>query len=69
MSEIDTSVEFTSTVFPTEADMKLWNSLSADQQRAHIVAAEEAGFKSGTAPTESMEDRLERVRAQSANAL
>ena len=30
-------VKFSSTVFPTDEDMKLWHSLSADEQRAVIM--------------------------------
>ncbi len=35
---IDVShIKFTSTVFPTDEDMKLWHSLSAHEQRAVIM--------------------------------
>jgi len=30
-------IKFTSTVFPTDEDMKLWHSLSAHEQRAVIM--------------------------------
>lgn len=63
--DIDTSsVKLSSAVFPTEADMKLWESLTAQERRALILRDEEAGFRSGPAPRESLEERLVRVRAK-----
>jgi len=63
------SAEFSSRVFPTADDMAVWNSLSAAEQRALIERDEEAGFLSGTAEPETLEDRLARVRASLAHAL
>lgn len=41
MSRIDTidvsNIKFSSTVFPTDEDMKLWESLSPAEQRAVIM--------------------------------
>lgn len=62
-------IAFSSTVFPSAEDMALWNSLSAEQQRALIERDEEAGSESGTAEPETLEDRLARVRANMAHAL
>jgi len=55
-------VKFSSTVFPTEEDAALWESLSPEEQRAIIARDEEVGFRSGIAPKESLTARLARVR-------
>lgn len=62
-------VRFSSTVFPSADDMKLWNSLSPAEQRAVIERDEEAGFQSDIAKKETLEDRLARVRADMVHAL
>ncbi len=62
-------IAFSSRVFPTADDMALWESLSAAEQRAIVERDEEAGFRSGAADPETLEDRLARVRASMANAL
>ena len=59
-------VAFSSTVFPTDEDMKLWDSLTPEEQLAVIAHDEEQGSRSGVAPAETLEDRLKRVRAQKA---
>lgn len=56
-------IAFTSDVFPSGEDMKLWHSLSPEEQEAYIVHAEEEGFQSGPAPDESLSQRLARVRS------
>lgn len=56
-------ISFTSTVFPTDEDMRLWRSLSPAERAAVIARDEEAGFRSGAAEAESLDDRLKRVRA------
>ncbi len=67
---IDVSrLQFVSKAFPTEADMKLWNSLDPAEQRVIIAQSEQAGFDSGIAPDESLEQRLKRVRAEAKRAL
>jgi len=58
-----------STVFPTDEDMKLWNSFTPEERQAFIIEAEENGFQSGVAPAESVEERLARVRAEAAHEL
>jgi hypothetical protein len=43
---IDVShIKFTSTVFPTDEDMKLWHSLSPAEQNAVIMRDVEQGLK------------------------
>jgi len=59
--------KISSTVFPTDEGMKLWNSLTPEERQAFIIEAEENGFQSGVAPAESVEERLARVRAEAAN--
>ena len=62
-------IKFTSTAFPTDEDMTLWNSLTPGQREAVIIEAEEKGFQSGIAPDESAEERLARVRAKAVHGL
>ena len=73
MSKIETvdisSIEFESSAFPTNADMSLWNRLEDKQKFLLIQKAEEDGFRSGIAKPESMEERLRRVRAETADEL
>ncbi len=49
MSQTDTidvsHIKFTSTVFPTDEDMKLWHSLSPAEQQAVIMRDVEQGLK------------------------
>jgi predicted Fe-S protein YdhL (DUF1289 family) len=69
-TKIDISnVQFSSTVFPTDEDMKLWHSLSPEEQRAVIRRALDEGEASGTAAPESMEEMMQRVRAEAAHDL
>ena len=65
MSETKTDTDFTSKVFPSVDDMARWNALSSAEQREFIESSEQAGFESGVAPSESLSDRLARVRASS----
>ena len=63
---IDVShIRFTSTVFPTAEDMKLWDSLTAEEQRAVVRRALDEGEASGVAEPESAEEIIRRVRAES----
>ena len=67
--DIDISeIKFSSTVFPSEEDMKLWSELSAEEQRAVIARDLEAAEASGIAPVETAQQIIERVRAQSRTA-
>ncbi len=69
-TKIDVSnVHFSSTVFPTDEDMKLWNSLSPEEQRAIVKRDLDDAEASGTAVPESMEQMIQRVRANSAHDL
>ena len=44
-TQIDVAkIKFSSTVFPTDEDRKLWDALSPEEQQAVIIAAEETGF-------------------------
>ena len=70
MTKTDISkTDFSSRVFPTAEDMALWDSLSPAEQRAVIERDEHAGFQSGIAESETLRQRLERVRATQAHAL
>ncbi|WP_028792846.1 hypothetical protein [Thalassobaculum salexigens] len=67
MSEVKTidvsSVSFSSTVFPSDADMELWNSLSEKEQRAVVRRDLDAAEASGVAEPETAAEILERVRS------
>jgi len=63
MSDTKIDIDVTSKVFPTQEDMAQWNALSPAEQRAFIESNEEAGFQSGVALVETLEERLARVRA------
>jgi hypothetical protein len=62
-------IQFSSTVFPTDEDMKLWHSLSPEEQRAVIQRELDEGEASGIAAPESMEQMIQRVRAETAHDL
>lgn len=64
MSDTKTDIEITSKAFPTSADMARWNALSPADQRTFIEDSEEAGFQSGLAPSETLMERITRVRAK-----
>ena len=66
MSDTKTDIKITSKAFPTAADMAAWNGLSPAEKRTFIEESEEAGFQSGVAPSETLTDRLARVRAADA---
>ena len=69
VKDIDISeIKFSSTVFPSEEDMKLWSELSAEEQRAVIARDLDAAEASGIAPVETPQQIIERVRAQSKTA-
>ena len=56
--------EFESTVYPTTSDIKLWESLSPELQRAIITRELEEAEESGVAEDVSMDDLMARVRAR-----
>lgn len=57
-------MKFQSTVFPTAEDIKLWDSLSPEQQRAIIARDLGEAEKSGVAEDVSMDELIARVRAR-----
>ena len=63
------NVRFSSTVFPTDEDMKLWDSLSPEEQHAAIRRDLDEAEASGRAAPESMEAMIQRVRAYRAHDL
>jgi hypothetical protein len=66
MSDIDAlaKVNACAHVFPDAADMAEWNALSPAEQLALIDRAEQEGFQSGEAVSESLVQRLARVRGR-----
>ena len=59
-------VRFSSTVFPSNADMELWNSLTPEEQRAVVARDLDDAEKSGSVAPESAAAIIERVRNTSA---
>lgn len=49
-------------VFPDQRDTAHWHALTAAEQVLLVEGDEEAGFLSGEAPSETLEQRLARVR-------
>ena len=64
-----TRIKFSSTVFPTDEDMELWQSLSAEEQRAVIERDLDEGEASGVAASETPEKIIQRTRAELAHVL
>ena len=62
---IDTSrIRFTSTAFPTDEDMRLWDSLSAEEHRAAVSRDLDEAEASGIAVSETVEQIIKRVRGE-----
>ncbi len=65
MSDTDTidvsKIKFTSTVFPTDEDMKLWNSLSPAEQQAVVMADVEKGLQGPSASKSSKAEIMREV--------
>lgn len=59
-----TNVTFSSTACPSEEDMALWNSLSAEQQRALVRRDLDEAEASGVAEPETADQVIRRVRAR-----
>lgn len=57
-------IRFTSTTFPSAEDMTLWNSLSADEQRAVVRRDLDAAEAGGVAEVETAGAIIRRVRAE-----
>jgi len=68
MSDIETidisHVKFSSTVFPSKDDMKLWDSLSLEQKKAVEIRDEEEGYQSGLAEPCTMADIIAEAKAE-----
>ncbi len=56
-------VKMTSTVFPTDEDMKLWNSLTLEQKKAVERRDVEEGEASGLAEPCTMADIIAEAKA------
>lgn len=56
-------IRFTSTVFPTAEDIKLWDSLSDAEQWAVTLGRLNSREANTAAPFESMEEIISRVRS------
>lgn len=67
MNEINTidvsHIKFVSMACPTDEDVKLWKSLSDEQQHAVLERELDAAEKSGIAPERSMADLVAEARA------
>ncbi len=57
-------MKFQLTVFPTAEDIKLWESLSPEQQRAIIAWELDEAERGGAAEDASLDDLISRVRAR-----
>ena len=67
---IDVShIKFTSSVFPTDEDVKLWDSLTPEEQEAFLLQEEEAAYRSGVAKNASKEEIMAEVLAEMKNGL
>ncbi len=62
-------VKFTSTVFPTDEDMKLWHSLSAVEQRAVIMRDIKQGLDSAPASKAGKDEIMAEVLDELQHAL
>jgi hypothetical protein len=62
MPDTKTDIAKPSRTFPTNDDMLLWEAMSPAEQLAAIEHDEDAGFQSGIAPYETLDERLKRVR-------
>ncbi len=68
METVDISgIKFTSTVFPTEEDMKLWESLTYEQRKAVEIRDEEEGYQSGIAEPQTMDELIAEAKAEMKN--
>lgn len=57
-------IKFTSNVFPTPEDMKLWESLTYEQRKAVEIRDEEEGYNSGVAKPRSMDQLIAEAKAE-----
>ena len=68
MSDVEavdiSGIKFSSTVFPTPEDMKLWESLTPEQRKAVEIRDEEEGYQSGLAEPCSMQELIAEAKAE-----
>ncbi len=57
-------IRFSSTVFPTEEDMKLWNSLTLEEKKAVELRDVKEGEASGLAEPCTMEEIIAEAKAE-----
>lgn len=57
-------IRFSSTVYPSDEDIKLWESLSPEAQAALIKRDLDEAERSGKAQSATMEELIVRVRAK-----
>lgn len=70
MSDVKSAGQvFKSAVFPTEADMNIWNGLSPEEQRAAIRRDIDEGLKGPAAEKADKASLLAEVRAERKHAL
>lgn len=62
-------VKFTSTVFPTEEDMKLWHSLTPQEQRAVVMGDIKQGLDGPPALDASKDEIIAEVLDEMQHAL
>ena len=71
MSDIETvdisKIQFTSTVFPTPEDMKLWESLTPEQRKTVELRDVKEGYASGLAKPCTMADVIAEAQADMKN--
>lgn len=56
-------IQFENDVFPTKADIELWDSLTPEEQLAVTIRDVEEGADSGIAEPETADEKMNRVRA------
>ena len=57
-------IKFSSTTFPTQEDMELWESLTDEQRKAVEIRDEEEGLASGLAEPCTMADIIAEAKAE-----
>lgn len=62
-------ISFTSTVFPTDEDMRLWRSLSPQQQRGVILRDVDDGVRGPAAEKASKDEIMAEALAETPHAL
>lgn len=57
-------LKFNSTVYPTDEDVKLWDSLSSEEQSAILARDLEEAETSGLAPKQTMAEIIAEARIE-----